>query len=448
MSAPVGYNSGGMPPQQGGYPPQQGGYPEKQSGYPPEQGGMPPQQGGYPPQQGGMPPQQGGYPPQQGGMPPQQGGYPPQQGAYPQGGYPPGQGSPPANTEPSAPPSFETVAGYENAQGFDFVPAGPPPAYTPANQPQECPAENFNAAGHITDAQATDALLQFVSEHCCYGKGAANNMNIKDMKASNALHYKLESFTETRTFNWHQEPYIGQVIDGPMNGRAPGAWEIQVQQPRFFDPTTLYQEIPHTASLCNHCVGTGQNKCKHCHGRGKERCTSCGGSGHVNRAEGRENCVFCHGHGTRNCMHCHGRGLVTCTTCNGKGKLKHYLRLKVQWEIKASDHVVEKTDMPDELVTQVSGVELFAQEFPRVFPLTSFYEQEINTASQQLVNQHAGFAQSSVLHRQRHNLRSVPVSEVHVLWEDKPYRFWVYGMEHKVHCPDYPQQCCCGCTIL
>ena len=34
-----------------------------------------------------------------------------------------------------------------------------------------------------------------------------------------------------------------------MNGRAPGPWEMQVQQPAPFAPTTLYQEIPHTASV-------------------------------------------------------------------------------------------------------------------------------------------------------------------------------------------------------
>ncbi len=49
---------------------------------------------------------------------------------------------------------------------------------------------------------------------------------------------------------------------------------------------------------------------------------------------------------------------------------------------------------------------------------------------------------------QRHELRSVPVNEVNVSWKDKSYRFWAYGAEKKVYCPDYPQQCCCGCTIL
>eukprot|EP00112_Aurelia_sp_Birch-Aquarium-sp1_P023547 Seg7057.1 transcript_id=Seg7057.1/GoldUCD/mRNA.D3Y31 product="Protein SSUH2" protein_id=Seg7057.1/GoldUCD/D3Y31 len=393
------------------------------------------------PQQGSYPPQQGGYPPQQGGYPPQQGGYPPQQG---------GAGAPPAQTEPSAPPSFDNISGYEKATGFDFAPAGPPPAYQPTGQPEERPQEHFNQAAQITDAQAKDALVEFVSQNCCYGASPANDMEIKDMKSSSAYHYKLESFTETRTFNWHQEPYIGQPIDGPHNGPAPHAWQMQVTQPAPFQPTVIYMEIPHTASVktCNYCSGKGHKKCKHCHGDGRTRCTSCGGDGHVHRAEGHEECVFCHGHGHKECHHCHGRGKITCPTCQGHGKVKTYLRLKVEWEIKRSDHVVERTDLPDELIKNVSGAQLFAQEFPRVFPLTSFYEPEINQASQNIVNTHANYANTSIIHLQRHDLRAVPVNEVHCVWKDKPYRFWVYGMEHKVHCPDYPQQCCCGCTIL
>jgi len=408
--------------------------PYNQGQYPPRQGGYPPQQGGYPPQQGGYPPQQGGYPPPQGGMPPPQGGMPSQDDIK----------------EPSA-PSFGTVAGYEGAAGLDAVPAGPPPPYVPSGQPQERPEEHFDSTAQITDSEAHDALMEFVGEHCCYGKGAARDMEIKDMKHSSAYHYKLESFTETRTFNWHQEPYTGQVIDGPMNGRAPGPWEMQVQQPAPFAPTTLYQEIPHTASvqLCNYCHGTGHNRCKQCHGMGIDDCTSCSGSGHTHNAEGqRQTCLFCNGLGYKNCITCHGRGRVTCHTCKGHGKLKVYLRLKVEWEIKLGQHVLERTDLPDELITQVSGTTIFAQEFPRVFPLTSFFEPEINQASQSLVNYHAGFSQTGILHRQRHDLRSVPVNEVHCIWKDKPYRFWVYGTDHRVHYPDYPQQCCCGCVIL
>lgn len=41
----------------------------------------------------------------------------------------------------------------------------------------------------------------------------------------------------------------GQVIDGPMHGRAPGPWEVRLNQPAPFAPTVIYQEIPHTASV-------------------------------------------------------------------------------------------------------------------------------------------------------------------------------------------------------
>jgi len=230
-----------------------------------------------------------------------------------------------------------------------------------------------------------------------------------------------------------------------MNGRAPGPWEMEVQQPPPFAPTTLYQEVPHTASvqLCNYCHGTGHNRCINCLGMGHVTCNGCGGYG------GRgETCRSCQGSGRQRCYTCHGCGRVTCHICKGIGKLKVYLRLKVEWEVKLGQHVLERTDLPNELITQASGTTIFAQEFPRVFPLTSFFEPEINQASENLINTHAGFSQTGILHCQRHDLRSVPVNEVHCLWKDKSYRFWVYGTEHKVHCPDYPQQCCCGCVIL
>ena len=53
-----------------------------------------------------------------------------------------------------------------------------------------------------------------------------------------------------------------------------------------------------------------------------------------------------------------------------------------------------------------------------------------------------------ILFFQRHTLRAVPVSEVKYEWKDDTSRYWVYGLDHKVHAPDYPQQCCCGCSIL
>ena len=43
----------------------------------------------------------------------------------------------------------------------------------------------------ITDDQARDAMFQFVSEHCCYGKAPAQEMVIKDIVPSSAYHVGL-----------------------------------------------------------------------------------------------------------------------------------------------------------------------------------------------------------------------------------------------------------------
>ena len=49
---------------------------------------------------------------------------------------------------------------------------------------------------------------------------------------------------------------------------------------------------------------------------------------------------------------------------------------------------------------------------------------------------------------QRQILRAVPVTEIDYSYKKQGSKFWVYGLERKVHSPDYPEQCCCGCNIL
>ena len=40
----------------------------------------------------------------------------------------------------------------------------------------------------ISEDQARDALLAFVAENCCYGKKAAEDMEIKEIMPSSAYH--------------------------------------------------------------------------------------------------------------------------------------------------------------------------------------------------------------------------------------------------------------------
>ena len=150
------------------------------------------------------------------------------------------------------------------------------------------------------------------------------------------------------------------------------------------------------------------------------------------------------------------------------------------------DHVVERTALPDHLIRNVSGKIVFQAEYTQVIvitllhtlptyhvqvaPLTSFSEQEINAASQRLVQQHANqFVGKRILRQvvclnvcrrhfyccfaavvsQHHFVKMVPVSQVDYTYNDKQYTFWVYGDENRVYEEDYPLKCCCViCTIL
>ncbi|XP_022807961.1 protein SSUH2 homolog, partial [Stylophora pistillata] len=84
----------------------------------------------------------------------------------------------------------------------------------------------------------------------------------------------------------------------------------------------------------------------------------------------------------------------------------------------------------------------------KIYPISLFQDRDVNRVSQQLVAAHSRNWPTKRIIRQRQALRSVPVSQVKYDWKDVSARFWVYGLDHKVHAPNYPQQCCCGCTIL
>lgn len=355
---------------------------------------------------------------------------------------------------PTAPPAemFGKFAGYESVGfGTDYLP--PPPPYEPPKQ-QQTPEQIFQQATAISEDQARDALLAFVAENCCYGKKAAKDMDIKDMAPSSAYHYNLTSFCESRSSAWKHEPYRGQMIDGPQNGQAPQPWSIPAQPNQLFTPQVVNIEVPHTASVkpCHDCMASGYKRCYKCYGRGRVRCTWCHGSGsrteHRDGHSHRVTCTWCHGSGRRICKICHGHGRVMCWTCQGQAQLKLFIQLTVTWESHIDNHVTERTDLPNQLIIGSQGTDIFTQELPRVYPVTAFHDQDVNDGSQRLVEAHSRNWPSKRILMQRQTLRAVPVSEVKYEWKDTNTRYWVYGLDHKVHAPDYPQQCCWGCAIL
>ncbi|KAK3101124.1 hypothetical protein FSP39_001126 [Pinctada imbricata] len=396
-------------------------------------------------QYGGPPPQQ--WQPGMGGPPPadfRTGNGPPRRGG---GGGPPQMGPPPMQGMPQ-------FAGYEGVGGFGhFNPMPPPPPPPPPSGPP--PPMEFSDIANLDEAGCRQAMIDFVAENCCYGTKPAQEMKITDFKSLTAFHYTLETFCEGRKTGFKVVPYRGGPVDGPNNGPPPPPWMIDCIADSMFHTHVKRMEVPHTATVrpCHNCDARGYFRCWECGGWGRIVCDDCDGRGWHQRHDPhgnpyRDNCHRCHGDGIASCHRCGGDGRITCEQCDGYRNLKTYIELTVTFTNHQGEHIVERTDMPDELVREGQGDTLFEQTLPMVFPITSYPVPDINNNSIRLVNQHKGAFPSERQLQQRQILRAVPVTEVHYTWDETSTRYWIYGRQRKVYAPDYPQQCCWGCTIL
>ncbi|XP_050027455.1 protein SSUH2 homolog isoform X1 [Dermacentor andersoni] len=354
--------------------------------------------------------------------------------------------------EPSAPPLelMDKVDGYEQAS-FDAVDV--PPPYTPSTPKEEDTPKRapLPCTPQVTEQEARQALTKHVAKHCCYGKACARDMAITKIDHTSAFHYTLETFTEKRQTAWCFEPYTGGPVDGPSAGPAPGPWEVPVPSPTPFQCQTTSVEVPHTASVktCHTCGGVGRKRCATCNGNGYEHCSYCQGDGQKRSLSGdNDRCFQCHGMGRMRCWKCNGDGVAPCRACSGTGQIKCYIKLTVVWSTKTDDHVVEHSFVPDDQIKFVSGQLVFEEQNSRIWPINHFPDMTVNMASVQLVQKHAAAFKSEKILMQRQRVRVIPVSTVYYEWRSHVGTFSVFGHEKKAYAPDYPQSCCCGCTIL
>eukprot|EP00045_Choanoeca_perplexa_P004343 m.37589 g.37589 ORF g.37589 m.37589 type:complete len:409 (-) comp12520_c0_seq3:88-1314(-) len=307
----------------------------------------------------------------------------------------------------------------------------------------------------LSETEARLALANQVSQHCCWGSKPVQEMMFSRFTASSAFHYVLETFTEKRSVEWKVEAYYGEPINDRQKGPAPLAWQIQVTPDSLFKTSTKSLEVPHTACVkqCYYCNSFGQVRCYKCKGRGKLRCAQCKGQGHrvVKDKHGnnhRETCTRCFGSGRKRCSVCFGHGQIACPVCLSRGQLKTYLQLNISWSNHSSDHVVERSSGPGGDIRAGEGTLLYTEEADLVAPVNEFPEDQVNTGSHGLTARHAKAWPEEKILKQRHSIRSIPVHEVSYMYRDQQKRFWVYGLDHQVHCPDYPARHCWGvCTI-
>lgn len=106
----------------------------------------------------------------------------------------------------------------------------------------------------------------------------------------------------------------------------------------------------------------------------------------------------------------------------------------------------EKSELPDELIGTVKGEILASNEGKQLAPISDSDDKDISQNSGRLLQKASqGYVQERRV-IQRHVLNCVVCSECELEYEDKKYKFWVYGEERKIYMPEYPGGCCC--TIL
>ncbi|XP_065569031.1 protein SSUH2 homolog isoform X2 [Artemia franciscana] len=359
---------------------------------------------------------------------------------------------------PSAPPLdlMDQLTGYEMTSYDSSVCVPPPDTAEESPEGGGTTRAPIATVPPLTEAQARAQLLSFVAEKCCWGRGAAKDMAITKIVTTSAYHYELQSFTEKRETSWAFTPYGGGEVDGPMYGTPPKPWEISATPTELFRNEIKILPVPHTASVkpCHRCKGTGSLLCQECHGKGWTRCLSCHGDGwHTDTSGNRERCYFCnsssHGRGRQDCLKCNAKGRVACPPCDSYGQIRCFISLTVTWKTYTSEHIVEKTSgLPEGLIREVSGQVVLEEEGSRVIPLKNFPESTITLASSQLVMNHSQQWPDEKQLAQRHQVRLVPIYEIHYTWKRYQGKFHLYGYENKVYAPEYPQTCCWGCTIM
>lgn len=348
------------------------------------------------------------------------------------------------------------IWGYEDCD-FDKKKKARPPHehHKPTNEP---PPQEIKSIPIPSEEECKQALVSYVESDCCLGKEPVNTLVINNIVGSNAFRYTLETFVEKRKVGWEFKPYKGGEIDDPSHGRAPETWELKVEPKELFKKEEVKKKIPHTSCVrtCHVCLGMGYVKCFRCHGWGRFVCRSCRGfltreEGGGEEGEGTMNLAMCEACGDKKfeeCGDCSGSGRRVCPACDGYRAIRCFIQLKVKFKTHKEEYIKEDSDLPDHLVADVKWITMFEQTHEQLAPIEGFPIPEIDIKSKEfLAKHHHELLNKKRLLQQRQKLSATPVVEVQVTWKEQPGRYWVFGKERKVYCPDYPDTCAC-CVVL
>ncbi|KAK5969594.1 Suppressor of Stomatin mutant Uncoordination [Trichostrongylus colubriformis] len=383
-------------------------------------------------------------------------------------------------------------------------PAPPPDAQIASlmNEPKGSASNRyFDDIIPLGECEVQDALLREVKRHRYWKASAFKKMQFERLEMLNCLHYVLESFTEARSTSEAAEALVpGQMLDHATTSFS-SPWDVEVQPGKMFADQVRVLEMPGSSTInpCSVCNSEGTYHCFHCRGYGTDKCNFCRGTGmksgvahpavythpmvatfpHADLSRGyassstamvrqggnqayglgtpmhfmsktgvpppglgtHDLCYMCHGRGVKECHHCKGGGKKPCTACCGTGSVRNYTKLKVYFKTERSEFFTE-CEVPEKLLSQVKGKEIFCEEEPYVLPISKYHVEEVNEKSKLFCAQHLqnSMGMCRVI-RQRHCLVAIPVCKVYYTLGKTKGTFYVYGNERQCYVPSFPSKC-------
>jgi hypothetical protein len=145
----------------------------------------------------------------------------------------------------------------------------------------------------------------------------------------------------------------------------------------------------------------------------------------------KERCFYCqhskHGHGQQDCSKCGSKGRVNCGTCDGHGQIRCYIQLSITWKTNTAEHIVERLDLPNDLIRDVSGQVAYEEEAPRVKSIDAFSDNlGIKEASTSLVFNHLNSFSDHKVIRQRHQVLPCCCGSINLYYDLHHSRFELY----------------------
>ncbi|XGW27766.1 hypothetical protein V3C99_007947 [Haemonchus contortus] len=353
----------------------------------------------------------------------------------------------------------------------------------------------------LGESEVQDALLREVKRHRYWKTSAFKKMQFERLEMLSCLHYVLESFTEARSTSEAAEAVNpGQLLDHATTSIT-NPWDYEVQPSRMFTDQVRVLEMPGSSTInpCSVCNSEGTYHCFHCRGYGTDKCNFCRGTGmksgvahpavythpmvatfpHADLTRGyassstamvrqganqtyglgtpmhfmsktgvpppgigtHDLCYMCHGRGVKECHHCKGGGKKPCTACAGTGSVRNYTKLKVYFKTERSEFFTE-SEVPEKLLAQVKGKEIFCEEQPYVLPISKYHVEEVNEKSKLFCAQHLQNSMGTCrVIQQRHCLVAIPVCKVYYTLGKTKGTFYVYGNERQCYVPSFPSKC-------